>query len=662
MSMTTHSHRRVLRLGVLASALALVFPAARAADDELADLLRPDSTVRLGVGYLSDDNLRLGPYSGLRAQGAYALGELQVVRRDDASGTWFRASARNLGLRSPEARVELERQGEWGGFVDFSRISRFDPLVITTGLAGIGTSMVTPKGTALREVQLSTERDRFTLGFDRRLLPGVDFQLRYRGESKDGSRLFGRGSGEFLAEPIGSRTHQLEATLGYVGESLQLSGGYYGTAFLNRWAALDVASGVDISLPPDSQSHQLYLSGGYSLGPATRATFKLARSRGIQNDGFYTKADFPGNGQTSLNGRVDTHFAQVGLSTRPLPALSLLVNLRYEDREDKTPRYPFMPASAGRDGFNTPFSRTNTNGRVEASWQLPQSTRLIGSVDYDERKRSVLAIRQASWRERNDETTYRLELRRGLSDTLNGALSVWHAARGGSDYLPANNNAAADVIDPLHFADRRRDKVRLSLDWAPVEPLSLQLMVDDARDEYAGRPLGPQKGKARLLSLDANLTLSEAWQVVGWVSRDDTHIHQATITGANAALVAAQTWQARLRNTGDALGLGLRGKPLDRVEFGADVQWARDLSRYGVEATVPAAVVLPDITSRRQTLKFFGQFAVSSALAVRLDLGHDRLRTNDWTWAGWTYADGSSVYLNPRQSSSFVAVSLQVRL
>jgi hypothetical protein len=244
-----------------------VFPAARAADDELADLLRPDSTVRLGVGYLSDDNLRLGPYSGLRAQGAYALGELQVVRRDDASGTWFRASARNLGLRSPEARVELERQGEWGGFVDFSRISRFDPLVITTGLAGIGTSMVTPKGTALREVQLSTERDRFTLGFDRRLLPGVDFQLRYRGESKDGSRLFGRGSGEFLAEPIGSRTHQLEATLGYVGESLQLSGGYYGTAFLNRWAALDVASGVDISLPPDSQSHQLYLSGGLQPRP-----------------------------------------------------------------------------------------------------------------------------------------------------------------------------------------------------------------------------------------------------------------------------------------------------------------------------------------------------------------------------------------------------------
>jgi len=661
--MKTQCQRRVLRLGVLASALALVFPlAARADDDELAALLRPDGSVRLGVGYLSADNLRLGQYSGLREKGAYALGELLDVRRDDDSGTWTRASARNLGLEHPEARVEVERQGNWGLFVDFSRIPRFDPLVVTTGLAGIGSDKLTLKGVDARPVQLSTERDRYLLGLDKTLLPGLSVQLRWRGESKDGTRLFGRGTGEFLVEPIGSRTHQLEATLSYSGRALQLSGGYNGSAYSNRYSVLDVATGADIALPPDNQSHQLFLSGGYSFSPTTRATFKVAHTHGIQNDRFFIAPDFAGNTQTGLNGRVDTDFAQLGLSARPLAGLSLLLNLRYEDRDDKTPRVQFLPATTGRDGFNTPFSRTNSNARFEASYQLPLATRLIGSVERDERKRSVLTVRQASWRERNDETTYRLELRRGLSGTLNGAISFARADRGGSDYLPANNNAAADVIDPLHFADRKRDKARLSLDWAVLESLSLQLLVDDARDTYDGRPLGPESGKARLVSLDANLTLSDDWQAMAWASHDDTHIHQATMTGANGSTVTAQTWFARLRNTGDAAGLGLRGKPRERLELGADLQWARDLSRYGVEANVPDAVRLPDITTRRQTVKFFAQYGLSKQLDLRLDLGHDRYRTNDWTWTGWVYADGSTVFLNPRVNSSFIALSLQYRM
>ena len=42
-----------------------------------------------------------------------------------------------------------------------------------------------------------------------------------------------------------------------------------------------------------------------------------------------------------------------------------------------------MAASTGRDGFNTPFSRTTTAGKFEASYQLPAALRLIGSVEVD---------------------------------------------------------------------------------------------------------------------------------------------------------------------------------------------------------------------------------------------------------------------------------------
>lgn len=630
--------------------------------DEITALTRPESSIRLGAGHVSDANQRFGQYTGQGEKGAYGLLDIDYLTRDNASGTWVRAFGRNLGLPSRELRLGYERQGDFNASIDSTRIPRDEPLVFTTGLAGIGTGIQVINGTARRDVTLGTVRDRVTVGFDKQLPGRFDLQVRLRHEEKDGTRLFGRGTGQFLVEPIGSRTHQVDAALGYTGDQLQVTAGYYGTLFSNRHNVMDVSTGTDIALAPDNQSHQLYLSGGYTLVPGTRASFKLSYGRGTQSESFYTKPDFAGNLQTSLHARVDTTAAQLGLTSRPLPGVTVLANLRYEDRDDKTPRHQFLAATTGRDGFNTPFSRTTTAGKLEASVQLPQAFRLTAGVDHDDRKRSVLAIRQASWRERNDETAYRLELRRSLSDTLNGALSVVRSKRGGSDYLPANNNAAADLIDPLHFADRDRDRVRLSLDWVPVEAASLQLMVDDARDTYPGRPLGPESGKARFWSVDGSYNFSDTWQAVAWASNDDTRITQSTNTGASGATLPAQTWQARLRNQGDAAGLGLRGKPSPRLEVGGDLQYSRDRNAYDLVATMPAAARLPDITSARKAIKLFGQYAWQDNLALRLELGHDQLSTNDWTWTGWTYADGTTVLQSPRGRITSVGVSLVYRM
>jgi MtrB/PioB family decaheme-associated outer membrane protein len=643
-----------------AAMLAATAPAL-ADDEEIKQLTQPESSARLGLGYLTDDDRRFGQYTGVKNQGSYLLLDLDYLKRDDATGTWTRFFGRNVGLNSRELRGEYGQQGNWRGFIDFNQIPRNEPVIVNTGLTGIGTSHQALNGTVQRNVELDTRRDRVGLGFDKQLMPGLDFQARYTTEDKTGARLFGRGTAEFLTDPIDYRSQQLEATLGSSNEKYQLQAGYYGTAFSNKNNVLNVSTGADIVLPPDSESHQMFVSGGYSFTPTTRGNFKAAYTRASQNDTFFTAPTFPGNSQTNLQGRVDTTLLQAGVTSRPTRELSLLGNLRYEDRDDKTPSVQFLTPSTGRDGFNTPFSRTTTSAKGEAAYMLPSNVRLIGGIDYEKKKRSVLTVRQASWREENDETTLRLEARRSLSETLNGSVAYLYSTRNGSNFLPANNNVAVDLVDPVHFADRNRNKLRLTADWVPMEALSLQFVADVAQDDYDTRNLGPEKGKATSFAIDANYVLNDAWQLLGWMSFDDNRMDQSTQTGANGAQVPAQTWQANLRNKGQAVGLGVRGKPTGALEVGADVQYGRDSNAYNLNAVLPPAALLPEINTNRTTMRLHGQYTIQKNLSVRLDLVYDRFKTNDWTWTNWVYSDGTTA-TNPNTSSTFLGISLIYRM
>jgi MtrB/PioB family decaheme-associated outer membrane protein len=651
---TTRHHR--FPLTALAAVLITVFNPARAEEEpDLAALTKPESSVSIGAGYVTDDNMRFGQYTGLQEQGTYSLLDADVVKRDEATGTWTRFYGRHLGFDNREARFELERQGDWGYFIDYSRIPRFEPLSINTTLTGIGMATQNVTGTAQRPVQLETERDIASLGFNKHLGGGLEFLMRFRNEEKDGSRFFGRQGPDFLAEPIDYTTNQWEAMLNYTGEKLQLSGGYYGTFFTNRNAALDAINGGSnnpVALPPDNQSHQLYLSGGYSFTPTTRGNFKVSYSKATQDDDFFTAPTFAGNTSTHLDGEVDTTQAQLGLTARPTPKLSLLANLRYEDRDDKTPLVQFIAASATRDGFNVPFSRTSSTGKLEASYRLPSDFRITGGVDYEKRKRNVLPLRQINWRAENDETSYRVELRRLMSETLNGAISIIHSERDGGDYLPSTGSPS-DIIDPLHWSDRTRDKIRLSLDWIPAEPLSIQFITDRARDLYDSRPLGPDTGKARFYSIDAAYTVSDELQLTAWASREDTRARQGTIS-----TTPAETWFANLRNLGDAVGLGVRGKLSAKLEAGADLQRSSDNSEYRLEASTGS---LPDVNYELNAFKLYARYAVRENYGVRADFVHERWKTDEWAWSNPTFYTGTTVSQDAMQRVNFIGLSLYYR-
>jgi MtrB/PioB family decaheme-associated outer membrane protein len=693
------------RLSLVAVAVATCFAAhAQEIDQDrleaIAALTTPQGELRLGLGYLSDESRRFGQYSGMREGDAYGLLDVNLVGLDKASGTWTRLYGRNLGLDSREAMFEQQRQGKWRYFLGFSQSSRYEPHVVNTAVSGIGSENVnvpsapTPGGPA----DFSLKRDLVSVGFDHAISKTNALRVRFTHETKEGERLYGRGNAgtngqaiEFLPEPNDRTTETLELAFSHAGKNLQFSGGYYGTLFVNHADSLNLTGGsvplltpagnqpfTPMSQPLSNDSHQLFLTGGYNLTPLTRASFKLSETIARQNENFVSVTPAPvlASAPASLDGRVDTTLAYFDLTSLEFNRFDLQANVRYEDRDDKTPEAQFISAAvpnlqlAGVTGLNKPRSWSSLKTKLEAGYLLPQNFKLLGGWELDQQKREASEqYRKVNFREETDESTVRLELKRSLYDSINGSIALSQAKRTGSDYLPSTyvdvNGAlpgtpTSELVNPLIWADRDRTAWKASVDWAPLDSLAVRMVYEIADDQYDDRPLGPRDGSRQFGSIEASYAISDRWQAHFWWSQDDLRAMQRTRT--NPALATSQEWQANLRQASESVGAGLQGRMRSGVEIGADVSYSKQTAEQRMQALTGAPVTsLPDYYYRLTEVKLFASFPIDKNSGVRMDYAFYDWQTDDWTWRDWTYRDGTTLTQDATQQTHFVGVSYNYR-
>jgi MtrB/PioB family decaheme-associated outer membrane protein len=647
-----------------------------------------EGSLSIGAGAWSDDRPQTGVYDGMRDSGGYGLFDLDIVRRDEATGTWLGLKGRNLGLDNREIKLDWLRQGNIGASLEYSRIPRDWPYTANTGLIIFNDQNqqvvnIAP-GTG-NNVELGTVRDRATGKFFKNLGVGLDFNASYRHETKNGERNWGRGgAAEFAIEPIDSTIQIAEAALSYSRGGLQLSGGYYGTWY-NNSVPLVTTVGVatyNLSEPLDNYSNEIFLNGGYSFTPTTRGTFKASYSQAKQNESFPTTTT-PGltwpAGQapsplapTSLNGRLDTTLLEAGLNSRPLQNLSIAATARYRDFDDKTPVQPYIFSAANVPlVYNTPFSYTNHVGKLDATYRLPQAYSVLGGVEYNAQNRSVPTVGTlwVPFRAQLDETTYRLGLSKSMSETVNGSVRWEYASRDGGSYtLPSNPVADPfqQTINPMNISDRTRNKWRALVDWSPVDRLALQFAYSDAKDNYGGpNSYGLQEGKAQNYTVDGSFQLSSAWQFHAWYSYDVSRANETT------QQTVAVTKYNDLKETDNSYGAGIRGRLFDKLKIGANVEQFKTRNKYDQDiagATLPATQVrTPEVTNRLTRIKFNADYPVQKNAEVRFNVIHEKWKTNDWTWMmfpvtgpePWPYGtatDGTTVISDSKQDSTFVGV------
>ncbi|MCF8209812.1 MAG: MtrB/PioB family decaheme-associated outer membrane protein [Rhodoferax sp.] len=713
---------------VLALSLMAAFGSAWADDEEdaLAALASPDSSVSLGIAATNGsapDKALFGQYNAMGSGSAKLLLDVDINRRDDDTGIWTQLRGRNLGQDNREISGSYGKQGDWRISGGYDVITRVEPRTLNTGLNTANGTAPVVKALATvgsgTDMQLSTERKGLSLGGSKWITPALLFELDFKNETKDGTRLAARGiacgvfshdynvcgaaagTGALLAsttgalllvpEPISATTRQIDAKLSYASQGLKLHGGYYGSFYSNSNPAQSAVLGSNLlnpdgsvlntallpgsslvgllalpqSLSPNNEAHKLYLGGSYAFTPTTRANFKYALTRASQNAAF-VGATLAGTPQ-SLGGAVNTTLAQVGLVARPVSKLTLLANLRYEDKDDQTPIASYFVAG-GKNYSNTPSSSNKLNSKLEASYLLTDQYRATLGLDYQAVKRdrpvaTALVDGLTGLREDTREAGYRAELRHSMSETLNASLSISRSRREGSNWLglgagfPALADSAiynASGVFPSTLQDRQRDKLRLTADWTVSDALSIQMVADSGKDSYSAPTLlGMQDSDMRSVALDAVWKLSDQWKLTGFVSQSQQTLllnHIATLT--------------ELANTAKSASIGIVGNPSSKYEVGATLSYLSDQNRSLQSSTSGVALMgngLPDISYQVTSLTLFGKYAVQKNADIRIDLVHQNSYLGDWTWthAGvpFAYSDNSSVTLQPNQNVSFVGVS-----
>lgn len=694
-------------LTTVAAMVCASFPVAALADDEPSGVIdevvvlsRPESSIRLGLGFFDGNTVRFGQFTE-PADGPQPSLSFRLASREDASGALFRFDARSLELAHREARIEHGRQGHWKLVLDYNSVPHYFPLAFNTRLDSPELATQKIDGVATpRPLTLASQRESWGLAAKLAPSDALTTRIRVKQERRTGSRPFGFGRNDilFIGEPLDTETRDLEASAAYSVKQFQLLGGYLGSWFKNHIPGVtangreidNLTSAADpnqIALPPGNEAHQLFLSGGYGFSPTTRANFKLSRERARQNQPFIdllAGSGFAGTG--NLDGTADTTLMSVGLTGQASKDLAFLANFRREDYADRTPVRQYVAAGASSPhGLNVRFPHRTTVGKAEATYRLAPQYTVTAGVNHERRQRDVpvtieaLSARAVSFRADTEENGYRLELRRTLSFDLNGSLAYVASKRSGSALLPADASASPDFVVPLHFADRDRAKWRFELDWVPTEPVSIQAVVEDADDRYSGHELGPRRGAMRLYSLDVTYSF-ENWQLTGWLSRTTNTAEQSTCGAITRDRFCRDSdparawaiWGATLGDQSDGAGITLRGTPTRKIKVGADLLVTRDSNEHKIElleaqnASLPSGLP-PDIRYDSTNLTLFLEYALGLDDSWRVDYGYQKVSTNDWTWNLATgggpslYADGTTVDMHKETRARYVGVSYRYR-
>ncbi len=736
----------------LALALLSVFGAAYAADDTVQQLASPDrGYVGVGVGGVSGDEKDrslFGIYNGLRKDDAYLLLDFGYVKRDEATGTWTVVEGRDLGLETPEVRGFFGPQGNWKVYGEYMQIVRRDPRTYNTSEQGAGTT--TPTVTLLpvqgtgSEVELKLKRQRALIGGEKWITPHLLLEASFQNEDKSGARLFGRGftcpSGAaptpvctalatganqwallWLPEPVSSTTQQVEAKLSWIVPRGAFQLAYYGSFYKNDYSALvptvngNLNNGLGnpmgggggvaltaglrnilqtpMALPPDNQAHQFSVAGNYRVTPTTNATFKYSYTHATQDQDFGIFQATNITSRSNLGGEMDTQLAQAGVNATVIPRLHVLADVKYQDRKDKTP-IDYYNVEGTSVWTNGALDNKKTNGKVQATYDLPYDLRGTAGFDYEHIDRDTWTPTDvpggvSGLRQNTTERGWRLEVGRSMSESLTGLLSYVSSYRDGSTYLkplsgppgvmPASQDCASATVNgvpnaciwsrtaifPFELEDRRRDKIRALADWEPTEKLSLQFAADYGYDRYTGpTEKGLSSAGVHLYSVDAAYALSETVKLTGYYSYGEQTLHVAHSTG----------YIASIKDKNNTAGVGVIAKATAKLTVRGDLMYLQDRNLYdqtldaggsAANAALLAQGGLPDAVYRDFRIKLTGTYAVQKNGDVSLEVVHDRAKLDEWTWGyngvNFAYSDNTTVFLNPNQNVTFVALTYRYR-
>ena len=613
--------------------------------------------VHLGIGYVSDDSFKFGDYTGLNEEGPYGIGDAALrYRGDDA--TYWNLYATDLGLDSRRVEMEGGRQGTYKAVLNYSELPKLLSDTAQTPFAGVGSSRLALPGGwvrtgttdtmplltgSLHNVDLRTDRTKLGVGLSVTPAQRWEYSARYTHERKEGLKDIGGGflfRSTLLPEPVDYTTDQMELGVAYKADRWSARLAYYGSFFRDDnqslifddpfIAPIGNTTEGQLALPPDNEFHQVSLSGTYQFGDTTLGSARLALGRMTQDDDFLPYTINPNIATTplsrnSLDGKVDTTDFDARLTSAPAPRWHLQADLRFDERDDKTPQesyqYVLTDAFTPPTATNLTYSYRKWETKLTGRYRLSKMARLSAGAGFKNYERPGQEV------DNGRENSLWGEIRLHPSVSAQMTVRLTHAERDGSyDQLATTVPPQNPLIRKYNMAQRTQNRVAARLSMTPSERFSFGLSFDYTNNDYDDTEIGLTKGTDRSATLDAAFTPVEGVNLHAFVS---TEVSEDKQNGSQNFTVP--DWFATTTDTSDAAGFGavIRSEFGER-EFGFDYTYSQSRGEIEQHGQTP----FPDLFTRLQSFQAYGRYHASDSLALELAYYYEKYETDNWMLDG----------------------------
>jgi MtrB/PioB family decaheme-associated outer membrane protein len=411
-----------------------------------------------------------------------------------------------------------------------------------------------------------------------------------------------------VPQAINSNTSQIDARVNYSMEKLRLSVAYYGSFFQNNNATLNpsvpgslnnplgqllpLSAGLQsiLNLPvaqePDNRFQPVVADGHLRPGRKDPGILQVVlRQRHAEPELRCLGADRrAGRGDPAgWQCQFDTGLAGHHLAANP--KLTLQADVRYANRDDKTPVAPYVMAGSAVY-TNQQLPEQKVSGKLQAIYQFSREYRGTIGADYVGIDRGIYTSTSSrggisALRQNTDETGLYAELHKVMSETFTGSIRLSGSQRDGSNWLKPNPGAGVtEVSDPSTafsssaifsptLADRRQEKIKIFGNWQPDEKLALQFTAEGGTNKYTlPTAYALQNTRLSLYSVDGTYAISDNWNLTAYASWGQQTQNQARPAGSVMAFETTNT----------AAGVGVTGKPTGKLEVGGTLSYVNEKS------------------------------------------------------------------------------------
>ncbi|MFC1589334.1 MtrB/PioB family decaheme-associated outer membrane protein [Pseudomonadota bacterium] len=616
--------------------------------------------IELGIGFVTDDAYKFGRYDGLETEGAYFLGAIDAETHFYDGGL-IRIHGTNLGLESRYLRFEMGTQGSYKFFLEYDELPNYKDNTVVTPFYGVGSNNLTlPSGFiidfdlyqdgVLKNFELKTKRERLAVGASFIPKDRWQFDIDFSHEEKTGVDATGAAIADstpslgdinisLLPEPIDFKTDMLNATLRYDGDDGQFDISYHmslfdaGDEFLKWEDPFDPETGIgSMSLAPDNEFHQISLAGAYALPYNSRLTGLISMGRMTQNQAFqpYTINTSLVSGalpRNSLDGEVWLTTAQLKLTSRPVPALRLNAQLRYNERSNQTPitsyNYIIMDGRNGTEPDNNPYSYKNNTINLNANYRFNALSSLRAGYKYDGMKRSY------SNAERTDTEENTLFAKWKIKPLSNVDLALYAEAssRDGSDYSPATNG----TLRRFHLADRDRTQIGAKVDYMATDKLFLSLRGDFNRDDYNNTDIGLVEAIQPVYTFDFTYQPANNISTYGYYTYERIESSQASFEGT---LTTTSGWTADFDDIFNTIGLGITVNDLGKWDIGLDAVYSESTGKMNITLLNGGEEQFPDNLTELTSVKLWTSYDYDKQSTYKLGVGFEEYSVTNWAIDG----------------------------